>query len=334
MAYDANVLRRATARLEENKRRREDQREQLRQQLYAREPRLAKLDRQLQGTMAQLVAASLRKGEDAGAAVRAIRDKNLVIQQERAVLLGAMGLPEDALDPKPACPLCNDTGWRGAQMCQCLKELCTQEQIQELSKLLDLGEQSFDTFRLDYYSQTPWPGRGTSPRSNMDLVYEVCLNYAQKFGRFAIKNLFLTGAPGLGKTFLSACIARSVSEQGFSVVYDTAGNIFSQFETRKFQRDIQGVQEARDETRRYLTCDLLILDDLGSELTTQFVQSALYELLNTRLVGEKHTVISSNLTMEEAARRYSPQIASRLMGEYHVLHFFGDDIRLLKKNQF
>ena len=173
MAYDANVLHRATARLEENKRRREDQREQLRQQLYAREPRLAKLDRQLQGTMAQLVAASLRKGEDAGAAVRAIRDKNLDIQQERAVLLGAMGLPEDALDPKPACPLCNDTGWRGAQMCQCLKELCTQEQIQELSKLLDLGEQSFDTFRLDYYSQTPWPGRGTSPRSNMDLVYEL-----------------------------------------------------------------------------------------------------------------------------------------------------------------
>ena len=263
MAYDANVLHRATARLEENKRRREDQREQLRQQLYAREPRLAKLDRQLQGTMAQLVAASLRKGEDAGAAVRAIRDKNLDIQQERAVLLGAMGLPEDALDPKPACPLCNDTGWRGAQMCQCLKELCTQEQIQELSKLLDLGEQSFDTFRLDYYSQTPWPGRGTSPRSNMDLVYEVCLNYAQKFGRFAIKNLFLTGAPGLGKTFLSACIARSVSEQGFSVVYDTAGNIFSQFETRKFQRDTQGVQEARDETRRYLTCDLLIFGRPG-----------------------------------------------------------------------
>ena len=333
MAYDANVLRRATARLEENKRRREDQREQLRQQLYAREPRLAKLDRQLQGTMAQLVAASLRRGEDAGAAVRAIRDKNLDIQQERAVLLGAMGLPEDALDSKPACPLCNDTGWRGAQMCRCLKELCAQEQIQELSKLLDLGEQSFDTFRLDYYSETPWPGRGTSPRANMDLVYEVCLNYAQKFGRFALKNLFLTGAPGLGKTFLSACIARSVSEQGFSVVYDTAGNIFAQFETRKFQRDTQGVQEARDETRRYLTCDLLILDDLGSELTTQFVQSALYELLNTRLVGEKHTVISSNLTMEEAARRYSPQIASRLMGEYHVLHFFGDDIRLLKKNQ-
>ena len=333
MAYDANVLRRATARLEENKRRREDQREQLRQQLYAREPRLAKLDRQLQGTMAQLVAASLRKGEDAGAAVRAIRDKNLDIQQERAVLLGAMGLPEDALDPKPACPLCNDTGWRGAQMCQCLKELCAQEQIQELSKLLDLGEQSFDTFRMDYYSTSFWPEWGTSPRENMELVYEVCLNYAQKFGRFYFKNLFLSGAPGLGKTFLSACIARTVSENGHSVVYDTAGNVFAQFEARKFLRDSDDGREARDETRRYLGCDLLILDDLGSELTTQFTQSALYELINGRLVGGKRTVISSNLSMEEAAVRYSPQIASRLEGEYHLLHFFGEDIRLLRKKQ-
>ena len=138
---------------------------------------------------------------------------------------------------------------------------------------------------------------------------------------------------GLGKTFLSACIARTVSESGFSVVYDTAANVFAQFEARKFQRDSQDGQEAKDETRRYLNCDLLILDDLGSELTTQFTQSALYELVNTRLVGEKQTVISSNLSMEDVARRYSPQIASRLEGEYHVLHFFGDDIRLLKKRR-
>ena len=117
------------------------------------------------------------------------------------------------------------------------------------------------------------------------------------------------------------------------MVYDTAGNIFAQFELKKFQRDTQDAQEAKDETRRYLNCDLLILDDLGSELTTQFTQSALYELVNTRLVAGRCTVISSNLSMDEAARRYSPQIASRLAGEYHVLHFFGDDIRLLKKQR-
>ena len=333
MSYDPNVLRRATQRLEEERRVRRDRTERLRAQAYAQQPRLLQLDRQLQGTMSRLVAAALRRGEDPAQAVRALREENLDLQRERAVLLGALGLPEDALDDKPACPLCSDTGWRGAKMCACLKKLCAQEQIAELSKLLDLGEQSFDTVRIDYYSQTPWPGRGASPRENMELVYEVCLNYAQKFGRFYFKNLFLSGPPGLGKTFLSACIARAVSEEGFSVVYDTAGNIFAQFETRKFQRDSDDGREARDETRRYLNCDLLILDDLGSELTTQFTQSALYELLNSRLVAGRHTVISSNLSIEEAARRYSPQIASRLEGEYHVLHFFGDDIRLLKKNR-
>ena len=331
MSYDPNVLRRAVERLEGERRARSDRAERLRADAYTRQPRLARLDRELQATMSQLMAAALRQGESPAQAISHIKEHNLDLQKERVVLLGALGLPEDGLDDKPGCPLCGDTGWKGAKMCQCLQKLYAEEQIKELSKLLDLGEQSFDTFRLDYYSQTPWPGRGASPRENMELVYEVCLNYAQKFGRFYFKNLFLSGAPGLGKTFLSACIARTVSENGHSVVYDTAGNIFAQFEARKFQRDSLDGQEAKDETRRYLTCDLLILDDLGSELTTQFTQSALYELVNARLVAGRHTVISSNLSMEEASRRYAPQIASRLEGEYHVLHFFGDDIRLLKK---
>ena len=333
MGYEQSVLRRATARLEAQRKAREEAQERLRSEIYAKLPRVAAIDRELRRTITQIIAASLRDGSDPVPAIGVIRDKNLSLQAEKAALLTEHGYPADALDDKPACPKCSDTGWVGANMCACLKALCTEEQIRELSKLLDLGEQSFDSFSLDYYSPLPWPGESLSPRENMELVYEVCLNYAQKFGRFYFKNLFLSGAPGLGKTFLSACIARSVSEQGRSVVYDTAGNIFAQFETRKFQRDAEGVQTALDETRRYLTCDLLILDDLGSELTTQFVQSALYELLNTRLVANRHTVISSNLTMEEAARRYSPQIASRLIGEYHVLHFFGDDIRLLKKNK-
>ena len=333
MSYDVNVLRRARERLERERRERLERTQRLRAQAYQRQPRLEQLDRRIQGTMASLVAAALRQGGDPVQAVRAVREENRELQRERSELLGAMGLAPDALDDKPACPLCGDTGWQGASMCRCLRQLCAQEQIRELSKLLDLGEQSFDGFRLEYYSQTPWPGRGASPRSNMELVYDVCVKYATKFGRFGIRNLFLSGAPGLGKTFLSACIARTVSENGFSVVYDTAGNVFAQFEARKFLRDSRDGADARDETRRCLGCDLLILDDLGSELTTQFTQSALYELVNARLTGGLHTVISSNLSMEEVSRRYAPQIASRLEGEYHVLHFFGDDIRLLRKNR-
>lgn len=333
MAYDANILHRATLRLEAERRSRQERVERMRRQAYERQPKLLQLDKRLQATMAQLVAATLRQGGDPVRAVQEVREKNLDLQQERAVLLGALGLPPDALDDKPACPLCGDTGWRGAQMCQCLKKLCAQEQIQELSKLLDLGEQSFDSFRMDYYSETPYPGKGTSPRKNMELTYDVCLNYAQKFESCLFRNLLMSGPPGLGKTFLSACIARAVSEHGYSVVYDTAGNIFAQFEAKKFLRDSADGQDARDETRRYLNCDLLIVDDLGSELTTQFTQSALYELINTRLVAERHTVISTNLSLEEIARRYNPQIASRIEGEYHVLHFFGDDIRMLKKRR-
>lgn len=333
MAYDANILHRATLRLEAERRSRQERVERMRRQAYERQPKLQQLDKRLQATMAQLVAATLRQGGDPVRAVQEVREKNLDLQQERAVLLGALGLPPDALDDKPACPLCGDTGWRGAQMCQCLKKLCAQEQIQELSKLLDLGEQSFDSFRMDYYSETPYPGKGTSPRKNMELTYDVCLNYAQKFESCLFRNLLMSGPPGLGKTFLSACIARAVSEHGYSVVYDTAGNIFAQFEAKKFLRDSADGQDARDETRRYLNCDLLIVDDLGSELTTQFTQSALYELINTRLVAERHTVISTNLSLEEIARRYNPQIASRIEGEYHVLHFFGDDIRMLKKRR-
>ena len=305
MGYEQSVLRRATARLEAQRKAREEAQERLRSEIYAKLPRVAAIDRELRRTITQIIAASLRDGSDPVPAIGVIRDKNLSLQAEKAALLTEHGYPADALDDKPACPKCSDTGWVGANMCACLKALCTEEQIRELSKLLDLGEQSFDSFSLDYYSPLPWPGESLSPRENMEFIFDVCSSYARKFGRFYFRNLFLTGAPGLGKTFLSACIARTVSESGFSVVYDTAVNIFTRFEEQKFARDRLEAGEAKDETRRYLGCDLLILDDLGSELSTPFVQSALYTLINTRLTADKRTVISSNLTMEELADHVS-----------------------------
>ena len=178
MSYDPNVLRRAVERLEGERRARSDRAERLRADAYTRQPRLARLDRELQATMSQLMVAALRQGESPAQAISHIKEHNLDLQKERVVLLGALGLPEDGLDDKPGCPLCGDTGWKGAKMCQCLQKLYAEEQIKELSKLLDLGEQSFDTFRLDYYSQTPWPGRGASPRENMELVYEVFIRRA------------------------------------------------------------------------------------------------------------------------------------------------------------
>ena len=333
MGYEPAVLRRASWRLEEQRLRRAAEQERAQREIYARLPRAAEIDKELKGTIYQIIAASLKEGRDPVPAIGAVRDRNMELQAERARLLAEHGYPSDALDGRPACSKCNDTGWVGSHMCSCLRALCAEEQIKELSKLLDLGEQSFDSFSLDCYSPLPWKGESLPPRENMEFIYEVCLNYAQKFGKFYFRNLFLTGAPGLGKTFLSACIARTVSEAGYSVVYDTAVNIFARFEEQKFARDRLEAGEAKDETKRYLGCDLLILDDLGSELITPFVQSALYTLINSRLTADKRTVISSNLSMEQIRQRYTPQIASRLEGEYRVLPFYGEDIRLLRKGQ-
>lgn len=331
MAYDPTVLRRATRRLEQSRKDREEARDALRRRLYNQFPELSDIDRQLKGTVLDIVSSSLRKGTDPTPALRVLRDGNMSLQARRAQLLQEAGYPPDALDDVPACRQCGDSGWVRGKMCQCLKELCAQEQVRELAGTLDFGEQSFDSFSLDWYSPLPWPGESLSPRENMEFIRDFCSNYAQKFGKFLFPNLFLSGDPGLGKTFLSACIARTVAEKGFSVVYDTAGQLFSRFEEQKFSKDVQEGREAQGDTRRYLTCDLLILDDLGSEFTTPFVQSALYTLVNTRLLQNRATVISSNLTMDGVRSRYSGQTASRLEGEYRVLRFYGEDIRLQRK---
>jgi len=264
-----------------------------------------------------------------GPEIRAIRERNLDLQMQRAELLHQLGYEADALDDKPACPLCGDTGWMGNEMCSCMKKLCAEEQMKALTALLNLtDEQSFAKLRLDVYSSLPWKGEQLSPREQMKRVIKLCEKFAAEFPHGSIKNLLLSGSTGLGKTFLSGCIAREVSNRGFSVVYDTAINVFSAFETRKFTRDMSEERQARDDARRYLGCDLLILDDLGSELTTPMVQSTLYELVNSRIQADKRTIISTNLSMEQIAARYTPQITSRIGGLYRELTFYGEDIRM------
>lgn len=331
MAYEPIVLRRATARLQARRETRARDRAILQAKLYREYPALPGLDAKLRGTMAELAELALSGQPDHAARLEAIKGRNLDLQAQRKALLEGAGYSADALDDLPACPNCRDSGWVGAKMCGCLQELCAQEQMKQLSDLLNLGTQSFDLARLDLYSDQPWQGQARSPRENMKRVIAVCEGYARQFDTYPLKNLFFSGGTGLGKTFLSACVAKAVSQGGHSVVYDTAINVFSRFEARKFARQADEEREARDDTRRYLNCDLLILDDLGSELTTPFVQSALYELVNSRLSSGRRTIISSNLSMDAIRARYTPQIASRLEGEYQELTFYGDDIRLMKR---
>ena len=319
MAYDGKIMRRALQQFEEDRRTREERFQARRESIFRRQPRLREIEDELRSTMSSIITRDLRHRTDPGPAVE-------VPREEKRQLLTQMGLPQDCLDEKPACALCGDTGYRNGQVCRCLRQYYAREQQKELSRMLDLGSQSFDTFSLDWYSQEYDADYGRSARENMETVYDVCADYAHQFGKRP-GNLLLFGAPGLGKTFLSAAIAREVSSNGWSVVYDTAGRIFQRFEAQKFTRE----EDAGDDVDRVLNCDLLILDDLGTEMTTAFVQSALYQIVNTRLMEKKSTILNTNLMPGEIARRYSPQLASRIEGEYQLLPFFGEDIRKLKK---
>lgn len=263
MAYEPEVLRRATARLRAKRELRERERCALRQRLYETYPDLPRLDASLRGTMAEVAELAMSGGADTEGKLEAIKARNLALQRERTGLLAQAGYGPDVLDDVPACPKCRDTGWVGTQMCACLKELCVREQAKRLSSLLDLEGQSFDTFRLDLYDHRPWPGTGRSPRQNMSNILKVCQGFAGEFPDYPLRNLFFSGNTGLGKTFLSACVAGEVSRRGFSVVYDSAIHVFSCFDARRFARDGEQEREARQAVDRYLNCDLLILDDLG-----------------------------------------------------------------------
>lgn len=327
MPYSEGVLRRARARLEQAQTQREAEFAAHQEQAYEQFPRLREIDRQLRLTAAQAVAAAFRKNEDPAQAIAALRDENLALQQERDWILEAGGFEEGFLDATPVCERCGGRGYVGSEMCSCLRELCRQEQKKELTTLFLTGKESFDNFSLSYYPDTVDPSIGISPRRLMQMTLTRCKRYAAEFS-LRSESLLFSGATGLGKTFLSACIARQVADKGFSVVYQSAGALFADFEAAKFG-------ERTDENQRlpqkYFNCDLLIIDDLGTEMTTQFTIYTLYNVINTRMTQYRPTIVSTNLTPESLDSRYSPQIASRLQGIYRLFQFFGNDIRLLQK---
>ena len=324
MAYTGEVLRRARERLAQAKAEREAENAEHLRRAYRQVPRLAEIDRALRLTMAQAAQTVFQQGGDPQAEFARIRQENQALQREREWLVED-NFEEGFLDDAPVCTVCGGSGYVGARMCECLRELCRQEQKKELTSLLGSGRETFENFRLDLYPAEYSESVRTSPRALMQRNFNHCRKYAQNF-TMQSGNMLFSGATGLGKTFLSACIARTVADRGYSVVYDTAIHLFSDFEAEKFG---MSQEENRGLSQRYLQCDLLIIDDLGTEMTTQFVCSALYHVVNTRLMESRPTIISTNLTPEQLSVRYSPQIASRLLGTYRLIQFVGQDIRRL-----
>ena len=333
MALDGKLLARARERLEAVKSANRAEQERRLRECYERLPRLQAIDGELRRLFAEVVAVMLRENRAPEAALQEIDERSLALRMEKAELLASAGLPADYLEDIYSCPLCRDSGFdRSGRPCRCLLKLYSQEQSKELSSLMRVDRDEFSDFDLSYYSTEPDPRYGISPRECMAMVLDTCRGYAGHFGPDS-PNLLFRGGTGLGKTLLGACIAKVVAAAGYSVVYDSAVSAFGAFENQRFARGSALAEDAGEQLHRMLSCDLLILDDLGTEMTTSFTQSALYTLVNTRLNEGKKTIISTNLSQEELAGRYSPQIISRLEGEYDTLLFLGRDIRAQKKEK-
>lgn len=327
MAYSTEVVKRARARLAQAKEDRESENRQHLAEAYAKVPRIREIDMLLRRTMAQAAQAAFLQGSDGREQLEKVRRDNLALQQEREAL-AAEYFEVGYLDDSPICQSCGGSGYVGTNMCECLKELCRQEQKKEIS-VLSGSKENFNQFRLDYYPDHYDPKYRVNPRSLMEEVLRSCRSYAATFTP-ASGNLLFVGGTGLGKTFLSACVARTVADRGYSVVYETAAHLFAKLEQAKFSPN----EDNRREAARFTECDLLIIDDLGTEMPGQFVTAALYSLVNDRLLMNKPMLISTNLNVEEMGRRYSPQIASRLHGGFQRMTFVGEDIRVLKNRGY
>ena len=323
MPYSAEIVRRARQSLAQQKTDKESQYLQNLQQAYIQIPRLKEIDLQLRRSMTLAAQTVFTQGGDAKAAMEQVKQANLALQNERAALI-AQELEPGFLDESPVCAHCGGSGYMGSAMCSCLQALCRREQKKELAQLTT-GQERFDAFRLDYYPDRVIGAYGASPRTVMERTLQTCKRYADGFTQ-GIGNLLFVGGTGLGKTFLSACIANAVTDKGFSVAYESAPRLFSKLEKNRFSPD----EQSKAEAAKFQTCDLLIIDDLGTEMPGSFVTAALYSLLNDRLLDGKSMIISTNLNVDEIAKRYSPQIASRLQGSFKGLTFVGEDIRVLK----
>lgn len=287
--------------------------EEHRRILHERSPEAAELDRALSRTGMSLFRAACG-GRSSDAFVRVMQE-NQALQEARATLLASLGLPADYTEVHYTCPLCGDTGYRDIHMCDCMRRELVLAGFRSsgLGALCD--RQSFENFSLDYYRADDETFR------RMERNLKILRQYADDF-TLKSRNMLLIGKTGLGKTHLSTAVARRVIERGYDVRYESAPQMFARLEEERFR--------TQESAETYLSCDLLILDDLGVEPQTQYSLACLYNILNTRINGAHPTIINTNLTESDLQERYNDRITSRLLGEYAPLIFMGEDVRRQK----
>ncbi len=296
-----------------------------REELYSKIPELSGVEKEI----SSLSFSLFKKAADGASPEKIaeeIRKKSSSLTKKRDELIKKAGYSEDYLNPPFECPLCKDEGFIENSYCHCFKKKLVEKTLAE-SNLSSMQKNTFESFSLSWYSDQAEDGQ-LSPRDNMKKILSDCIKFSENF-KTTDDNLLFTGPSGLGKTFLSSCIANHLIGQGIDVIYQSSGVIFSLLDRIKFGKNV--TEEDNFTLQKILDTDLLILDDLGTEFITEFSVSELFRILNTRALNEKKTIISTNLSLADIKRIYSERIFSRIIGSFVILKFYGKDIRMLKK---
>lgn len=292
--------------------------EERRMELHGLFPRVREIDLILSRTGTEIMRA-ISSGADVEAQISAIRARNDALLQERSQVIRCGGYPEDYSDIKYECDKCEDTGYVDLKMCDCMKKALIMAGYESSGIGALMHTQSFENFSLDYYRNG---GNLEQMKTNVDQLKR----FADNFGKDTYRNYLFVGGTGLGKTHLSTSIAKKVIDSGNDVLYVTAVGMIGDYEAKRFG-DGQG---AGNDLSRYADADLLIIDDLGTEVSNQFTLSVIYDVLNNRINSRKSTILNTNLTAKEIKETYNNRICSRIFGEYIAILFSGSDIRMQK----
>lgn len=322
MGYNKDNYKRIKELYETKYRCAQEEAETRRYELWARLPALEELDRAVSALGLEAVKLTIGGGASAPKRIAALKEQSLELQAARGQLLRENGYPEDYTAIHYDCEKCGDTGYVDTRMCDCMRRALILAGYESSGIATLMQTQRFDTFSLDYYRDSEKTYEG------MKRIYDVMQQFAQSFSTNTQMNLALFGGTGLGKTHLSTAVAKTVIDRGFDVLYISAVGMLASFERERF--GTTSISKEDVDTSRFYDCDLLIVDDLGSEVSNQFTVSAIYNVINIRLNKKKPTIISTNLTPAELRTRYWDRIASRIFGEYTPLIFEGTDVRMQK----
>lgn len=328
MGYSKEIYRATKAKMEDRRTTAERRAEAVREEVYRRVPRIEELEREISSCGILAVRAVLNGG-DVKTTTQELRNKSLAMQSEVRNLLVKNGYNENCFEPQYNCKNCNDTGYIEKDgktvYCPCFKRLLVATACEELNRTAPLRLSTFESFDLNMYSHEVERESGVSPYDKMQKIFNYCVQYARTFTPDS-KTLLLRGGTGLGKTHLSLAIANEVTKRGYGVIYVSAPMLMSTLSNMHFSKEENDAEYLDMLTK----CDLLIIDDLGTEFSTQFSTTQFYNLCNSRMLLKKPLIINTNLSISELEKSYSSRFVSRIYGEGVRLNFVGDDIRLKK----